>query len=126
MTVRTDWRERMDCTFEAIERVMLARYDDFKCFVVFVFANFALSHPTNPSRAASVSAVSSLFCNVEKQQKKVLFLAAPLAKPTVSARLVTQRRKPPSQKWAGGKLTDYSGPFAVRVCSPEPMRSLSV
>jgi hypothetical protein len=48
MTVRTDWRERMDYTFEAIERVMLARYDDFKCFVVFVFANFAFSHPTNP------------------------------------------------------------------------------
>ena len=48
MTVRTDWRERMDCTFEAIERVMLARYDDFKCFVVLVSANFAFSHPTNP------------------------------------------------------------------------------
>ena len=62
MTVRTDWRERMNCTFEAIERVMLARYDDFKCFVVFVFANFAFGHPTNPSRAAAVSAVSGLFC----------------------------------------------------------------
>jgi len=60
MTVRTDWRERMDCTFEAIERVMLACYDDFKCFVVFVFANFAFSHSTNPSRAAAVSAVSGL------------------------------------------------------------------
>jgi hypothetical protein len=61
MTVRTDWGERMDCTFEAIERVMLARDDDFKCFVVFAFANFAFSHPTNPSRAAGVSAVSGLF-----------------------------------------------------------------
>ena len=61
MTVRTDWRERMDCTFEAIERVMLACYDDFKCFVVFVFANFAFSHPTNPSHVADVSAVSGLF-----------------------------------------------------------------
>ena len=61
MTVRTDWRERMDCTFEAIERVMLARHDDFKCFVVFVFANFAFSHPINPLRAAAVSAVSGLF-----------------------------------------------------------------
>jgi len=61
ITVRTDWRERMDCTFEAIERVMLARYDDFKCFVVFIFANFAFSHPTNPSRAGPVSAVSGLF-----------------------------------------------------------------
>ena len=61
MTVRTDWRERMDCTFEAIERVMLARYDDFKCFIVFVFANFAFSHPTNRSCAAAASAVSGLF-----------------------------------------------------------------
>jgi len=61
MTVRTDRGERMDCTFEAIERVMLARYDHFKCFVVFVFANFAFSHPTNSSRAAAVSAVSGLF-----------------------------------------------------------------
>ena len=61
MTVRTDWRERMDCTFEAIEPVMLARYHDFKCFVVFIFANFAFSHSINPSRAAAVSAVSGLF-----------------------------------------------------------------
>jgi hypothetical protein len=61
MTVRTDWRQRMDCTLEAIERVMFARYDDFKCFVVFVSANFAFSHPMNPSRAAGVLAVSGRF-----------------------------------------------------------------
>ena len=60
MTVRTDWRERVDCTLEAIERMMFARYDDFKCFVVFVFANFAFSHCTNPSRPVAVSAVSGL------------------------------------------------------------------
>jgi hypothetical protein len=61
MTVRTDWGQRMDCTFEAIECVMLARYDEFKCFIVFVFANFAFSHPTNRSCAAAASAVSGLF-----------------------------------------------------------------
>ena len=65
MTVRTDWRERMDRTFEAIERVMLARYDDFKCFVIFVFANFAFSHPINPSRAAAVS-VALWYCRTER------------------------------------------------------------
>jgi hypothetical protein len=68
MTVRTDWGERMDCTLEAIERMMFARYDDFKCFVVFVFANFALSHPTNPSRAAVVSAVYGLF--IDKRSRR--------------------------------------------------------
>jgi hypothetical protein len=44
VAVRTDRRQRMDRAFEAIERVMLASYDDFKRLIVFILANFACSH----------------------------------------------------------------------------------
>ena len=44
IAVWADRRQRVDCTLEAIERVMLACYDHFKRLVVFVFTNFACSH----------------------------------------------------------------------------------
>ena len=44
VTVRANWRQRVDRTLEAIERVMLAGHDYFKRLVVVIFANFAFSH----------------------------------------------------------------------------------
>ena len=44
LAVGTNWRQRVDRTLEAIERVMLAGHDYFKRFVVVIFANFAFGH----------------------------------------------------------------------------------
>ena len=44
VAVRADRRQRVDRTFEAVERVMLSGYDHFKRLVIFIFANFACRH----------------------------------------------------------------------------------
>lgn len=44
VAVRANWRQCMDCAFEAIKRVMLVANDHLKRFVVVIFANFAFSH----------------------------------------------------------------------------------
>jgi hypothetical protein len=44
MAVRADWRQRVDRALEAVKRVVLARNNHLKRFVVFIFANFAFSH----------------------------------------------------------------------------------
>jgi hypothetical protein len=44
IAMRANWCQSVDRALEAIERVMLAGYDDFKRLVVFIFANFACSH----------------------------------------------------------------------------------
>jgi hypothetical protein len=53
LAMRANRRERVDCAFEAIEGVMFAGNDHFKCFVIFVFADFASSH-TQIVRATSL------------------------------------------------------------------------
>lgn len=40
----TDWGQRVDRAFKAIERVMLTIYDHFEGLVILVFANFACTH----------------------------------------------------------------------------------
>jgi hypothetical protein len=44
VAVRANRRQRVDCTLETIEGVMLAGDDYFKRLVIFIFANFACSH----------------------------------------------------------------------------------
>jgi len=44
VAVRANRSECVDCTLEAIERVMLAINDYLKRLVIFIFANFACSH----------------------------------------------------------------------------------
>ncbi len=44
VAVRANRRQRMDRALEAIEGVVFAANDHFKCFVVFIFANFTCSH----------------------------------------------------------------------------------
>jgi hypothetical protein len=59
-----DGRQRVNRALETIERVMLAGYDHFKRFVIFIFTNFACSH-TYLSRLESVAAVLTCFEGVE-------------------------------------------------------------
>ena len=47
-------RQRVDCAFEAVERVMLSGYDHFKRLVIFILANFAFGH-TQLFRASAAS-----------------------------------------------------------------------
>lgn len=42
--IGADRRELMNCAFETIENVPLARRDDFKSQIIIIAANFALSH----------------------------------------------------------------------------------
>ncbi|MGB9474463.1 MAG: hypothetical protein WCE87_05265 [Candidatus Udaeobacter sp.] len=44
VAVRADWRQRVDCTLEAIECVVLPGYHHFKRLVIFILANFANRH----------------------------------------------------------------------------------
>jgi hypothetical protein len=44
IAVWADRRQRVDGAFEAIECMMLSRYDHFERFVIFILANFACSH----------------------------------------------------------------------------------
>ena len=44
MAVRANWRQRMDRALEAVKRVVLARNNHLKRFVIFIFANFASGH----------------------------------------------------------------------------------
>jgi hypothetical protein len=44
LAMRAPWGKRMDRAFEAVEDMALPADDYFECFVIFVFANFALSH----------------------------------------------------------------------------------
>jgi len=44
VAMRADRCKRMDCAFEAVECVMLSRYDHFKRLVVVILANFAFGH----------------------------------------------------------------------------------
>ena len=44
VAMRTNWRQRVDRTLEAVESVMLAANDYFERLVIFVFANFTCSH----------------------------------------------------------------------------------
>jgi hypothetical protein len=59
VAVRANWRQRVDGAFKAIENVTLAGNDNFKCFVVVVFANFAFGHGISISRLAISAAVSA-------------------------------------------------------------------
>jgi hypothetical protein len=52
VAVWADRRQRVNRAFEAIECVMLSRYDHFKRLVIFILANFACSH-TKLFRASS-------------------------------------------------------------------------
>ena len=44
VAVGANWRKRMDRALEAVEGMVLAGNDYLKCFVIFVFANFACRH----------------------------------------------------------------------------------
>jgi hypothetical protein len=44
LAMRAPRGKRMNRAFEAVEDVALPADDYFECFVIFVFANFALSH----------------------------------------------------------------------------------
>jgi hypothetical protein len=48
LAMRAPRSERMDRAFETVEDVALPAHDDFKCLVIFVFADFAFSHNTKP------------------------------------------------------------------------------
>jgi hypothetical protein len=65
VAVRANRRERVDCTLEAIEDVMLAGNDHFKRLVVFVFANFACSHTQTVRAPSPLRRCSLLFCEQE-------------------------------------------------------------
>jgi hypothetical protein len=65
IAVWADRRQRVNCAFEAIERVVLSSYDHFKRLVIFIFANFACSHTQIVSRLGGFAAVSTCFERVE-------------------------------------------------------------
>jgi hypothetical protein len=46
LAMRAPRSERMDRAFETVEDVALPTHDDFKCLVIFIFADFAFSHNT--------------------------------------------------------------------------------
>jgi hypothetical protein len=54
VTVRANWRQRVDSALEAIKRVALSGNDHLKRLVIVIFANFAFSH-TSIVRAPSPS-----------------------------------------------------------------------
>ncbi len=58
LTMRTRRRERMDRAFEAVKDVTLSAGYYFECLVIFVSADFALSH-TEDSCAAIALQVSN-------------------------------------------------------------------
>lgn len=48
ITVGADWRDGVNCAFEAVERVYASAYPDLETLIVVVAANFALRHSRSP------------------------------------------------------------------------------
>jgi hypothetical protein len=44
VTVRANWRQRVDRALEAVKGVVLSGNDHFKRLVIIIFANFAFRH----------------------------------------------------------------------------------
>ncbi len=61
LAMRTDRCERVDSALEAVKGVMLAGYDHFECFVIFIFADFTCGHTIILSHPTFGSAVSIYF-----------------------------------------------------------------